>query len=64
MVDLSACICIIVNLPWHVPAWSNGRLKHQVEGDGRCEVVSCGGRLDIVFHKEIRKLLLGVVIHL
>lgn len=51
-------------LPWHIPPWSNGRLKHQIEGDGRCEVISCGGGLDVVFLKEIRQLLLGVVVHL
>lgn len=51
-------------LPWHVPPWANGRLKHKVEGDGRCEVVSCGGGFDVVFHKEIGQLLLGVIVHL
>lgn len=51
-------------LPRHVPPRSDGRLKHQVEGDGGREVVSCGGRLDVVFHKEIGQLLLSVVVHL
>lgn len=51
-------------VPWHIPAWSNGRLKHQVERDGRAEVISCGGRLDAVLHKEVSQFLLSVVVHL
>lgn len=51
-------------LPRHVSTWSNGRLEHQVEGDGRREVVSCGWRLDAVLDEEVCELLLGVVVHL
>lgn len=51
-------------VPLHIPARSDGRLKHQIEGDGWREVISCGGRLDVVFHKEVRQFLLGVVVHL
>lgn len=56
--------CWGVILPCHIPPWSNGRLKHQVEGDGRCELVSCGGGLNTVFYEEVRQLLLGVVVQL
>lgn len=51
-------------LPRHVSTWSNGRLEHQVEGDGRREVVSCGWRLDTVLDEKVCELLLGVVVHL
>lgn len=58
-------VCLFAfTVPWHVPAGSDGRLKHQIEGDGWREVISCGGRLDVVFHKEVRQFLLGVVVHL
>ena len=57
-------MCCHRSVPGHVPAWSDGRLEHQVEGDGRCEVVSCRGRLDVVLHKELGQLLLAVVVHL
>ena len=57
-------MCCHRSVPGHVPAWPDGRLEHQVEGDGRCEVVSCRGRLDVVLHKELGQLLLAVVVHL
>lgn len=57
-------MCCYRSVPGRVPAWSNGRLEHQVEGDGRRELVSCRGRLDVVLHKEIGQLLLAVVVHL
>lgn len=56
--------CWGVILPCHIPPWSNGRLKHQVKGDGRCELVSCGRGLDAVFYEEVRQLFLGVVVQL
>lgn len=56
--------CWGVILPCHIPPWSNGRLKHQVEGDGRCELVSCGRGLDAVFYEKVRQLFLGVVVQL
>lgn len=58
--DVASCWCV----PWRVASWSNRRLKHQVEGDRRREVISCGGRLHVVFHKKISQLLLSVVVHL
>lgn len=51
-------------LPRHVSTRSDGRLEHQVEGDGRREVVSCGRRLDTVLDEKVCELLLGVVVHL
>lgn len=50
------------NIPCHVPSWSDICLKHQVEGDGSSELISSGGGFDVVFHKKVRQLLLGVVV--
>lgn len=54
----------MLNIPSHVSSWPNRGLEHQVERHRRSEVISCRGGFHIVIHKEIRELLLAVVVQL